>query len=246
MQTQLIYTVIIRKRKTVLCEFTESSGSFSLIVKRLLEKLNKIEQTQFRVGFTLENYMFYCLLIDNIYIITMMTITPLTSNINDLLFAFLYKIHSTVLSSVDADKLKKAPAYSLDEGVNIFKDNMNLFNQNLKEHFNDFVGKANKIPIEDSLNNQVFDTGNPFAILTKSQIHENQPNEFEKSEIRETSMIQFGNPDTEKTFLREEFYFNETDEGYTQSNFKKNKWIYISILAVVLIIAVILLILFGL
>ena len=37
MQDKIIYTAIIRKKKSVLCEYTEYSGKFAQITKKVLQ-----------------------------------------------------------------------------------------------------------------------------------------------------------------------------------------------------------------
>ena len=80
---RIIYTTIVRKKHTILVEFTDCSGNFSQIAIGIIDEvLNsiEIEPYQYKAKFIYGKYAFYIIKDHNIYIILMVRAKNIKSN----------------------------------------------------------------------------------------------------------------------------------------------------------------------
>ena len=156
MSNQIIYSLIVRKKTTILCEFSEHSGNFQQITLKIIKKALGIQQTKFRSLIPYDDYFFYVLSIDNIFIISL--IQNLTDNLlappegggveeNSNIFSFNKYLYDKMLVGKTIEEINKAEAFSLEEFVNILKLSMTAFNIK-PESFNDKLNDE-EFPLED-------------------------------------------------------------------------------------------------
>ena len=129
----LVYSAIIREKRTILSEYTEFSGNFSQIITQImkeiilkLENIPKICRTYFYYG----KYSIFCLKYNKVYIITMFP--NIRVNNKEIIFAFLYSIFDSLKSKkgMDIEKLEKMKAYTLSSFSEVFAEKIKLFNSN--------------------------------------------------------------------------------------------------------------------
>lgn len=156
MSNQIIYSLIARKKKTILCEFSEHSGNFQQISLKVIKKALGIQQTRFRSLIPYDDYLFYVLVVDNIFIISLTQ--NLTENLlappegggleeNSNIFSFNKYLYDKVIIGKTIEEINKAEAFSLEEFVNTMKLSMMAFNIK-PESFNDKINEE-EFPLED-------------------------------------------------------------------------------------------------
>lgn len=156
MSNQIIYSLIARKKKTILCEFSEHSGNFQQISLKVIKKALGIQQTRFRSLIPYDDYLFYVLVVDNIFIISLTQ--NITENLlappegggleeNSNIFSFNKYLYDKVIIGKTIEEINKAEAFSLEEFVNTMKLSMMAFNIK-PESFNDKINEE-EFPLED-------------------------------------------------------------------------------------------------
>ena len=173
---KIIYTAIIKKKHTILTEFTDCSGNFSQITEGIMNEVINVlenEPSKYKAKFIYGKYIFYVLKDNKIYIITM-TKPPKVKTDNDSLFYnFLLIIHeelSKKKSNIFENPGKLRP-YSLSDFSLELKTKTIQFNGG-ESKFNDtIVNKQKDIIKFDILNEQKFDEYKQFPILSNEQVH---------------------------------------------------------------------------
>lgn len=200
MQDNIIYTAIIRKKKSVLCEYTEYSGKFAQITKKVLSQLNSIDKSNsFRASFSFGKYQFTVIHESNIYVLTMSDKISINSEQENYLFAFVYKIHSLLINQYTKEQLTNSHPYSLTEFVKVIDDNTHYFNKRVKKVFDEYIQRAVDIEAESSLNRQRIECEIDFAIMAPADVHEDNPKEFDPLEIRASTYIKYQIPKSTTT-----------------------------------------------
>jgi hypothetical protein len=173
---KIIYTAIIKKKHTILTEFTDCSGNFSQITEGIMDEVINVlenEPSIYKAKFIYGKYIFYVLRDNKIYIITMIKPQKIKTD-NDLLFYnFLLIIHEELSKKKQNifEKPGKLRAYSLSELSPELKAKTIKFN-NGEIKFNDaIVNKQKDIMKFDILNEQKFDEYKQFPILSNEQVH---------------------------------------------------------------------------
>jgi hypothetical protein len=173
---KIIYTAIIKKKHTILTEFTDCSGNFSQITEGIMDEVINVlenEPSIYKAKFIYGKYIFYVLRDNKIYIITMIKPQKIKTD-NDLLFYnFLLIIHEELSKKKQNifEKPGKLRAYSLSELSPELKAKTIQFN-NGEIKFNDaIVNKQKDIIKFDILNEQKFDEYKQFPILSNEQVH---------------------------------------------------------------------------
>jgi hypothetical protein len=263
---KIIYTAIIKKKHTILTEFTDCSGNFSQITEGIMDEVINVlenEPSIYKAKFIYGKYIFYVLRDNKIYIITMIKPQKIKTD-NDLLFYnFLLIIHEELSKKKQNifEKPGKLRAYSLSELSPELKAKTIQFN-NGEIKFNDaIVNKQKDIIKFDILNEQKFDEYKQFPILSNEQVHSDKNVMSTEIELNTTdqmdkTMDSFNDdllrstlmPDDRKNMEDEEIPLpmkpinsTEFDAGFRQKKRKIACPIIIIIIIIILIIISILL-----
>lgn len=200
MQDNIIYTAIIRKKKSVLCEYTEYSGKFAQITKKVLSQLNSIDnRNSFRASFSFGKFQFTSIYQNNIYVLTMSDKISINTEQENYLFAFVYKLHSLLSTQYTNEQISNCHPYSLTDFVKVLDDNTHYFNKRVKKVFDEYIQSAVDIQAEPSLNRQRIECEIDFAIMAPSDVHDDNPKEFDPLEIRASTYIKYQIPQTAPT-----------------------------------------------
>ncbi len=175
-QEKIIYTAILRKKHTILTEFTDCSGNFSQITSGIMDEVINVidnEPDKYKAKFFYGKYIFHVLKDNKIYIITMAKPQKTKTDNDTLFFSFLFSVHE------DLNKKKKnifenpgkLRAYSLADFSPELKIKVIQFN-NGEIKFNDIIiNKQNNINKLDNLNEKQFEEYKQFPILSNEQVH---------------------------------------------------------------------------
>ena len=134
----IIYTVITRNRKTVLCEFTRHNGNFQQISMHLLGKISQDVKTLSieydRYKFYLKNEILYS---DNenkhdenlkgMFVISFMCLINKDEDSEEIIFEYLETIKVKFFSLFDRKIIEKSFAYSLGEFITVLKNQMKIY-----------------------------------------------------------------------------------------------------------------------
>lgn len=213
MQDNLVFSSVIRKRKTVLCEFTNNCGKFHKLIKSALQKLNSVEdKDEFRCTFRFDQYHFFCLFSDSIYIITIIVSDKeMKSEEEHILYGFNYKLYSTLNQTYSNEQLMQKKPYSLVEFLPKLRENVQLFNSKSYKSFSDQIQRALMIVHEESLNRKTFEFDFPInypLVMKVSEAHEDSPKDLDPLEIRASTYKKYkvesknlSRNDTSESFL---------------------------------------------
>ena len=173
---KIIYTAIIKKKHTILTEFTDCSGNFSQITEGIMDEVINVlenEPSIYKAKFIYGKYIFYVLRDNKIYIIIMIKPQKIKADNDSLFYNFLLIIHEELSKKKQNifEKPGKLRAYSLSELSPQLKEKTIQFN-NGEIKFNDaIVNKQKDIIKFDILNEQKFDEYKQFPILSNEQVH---------------------------------------------------------------------------
>lgn len=170
---RIIYTAIVRKKHTILVEFTDCSGNFSQIAIGIIDEvLNsiEIEPYQYKAKFIYGKYAFYIVKDHNIYIILMVRAKNMKSNIDFLFYNFLFNIRADVSKKIDIDDPFKLRPYSLGDYLPELKTKVFEFNKS-EIKFNDNLDKPTDINKFELIDNKIFNENKLFPILSNAQVH---------------------------------------------------------------------------
>ena len=170
---RIIYTAIVRKKHTILVEFTDCSGNFSQIAIGIIDEvLNsiEIEPYQYKAKFIYGKYAFYIVKDHNIYIILMVRAKNIKSNIDFLFYNFLFNIRKDISTKIDVDDPYKLRSYSLGAYLPELKAKVIEFNKS-EINFNDNLDKPTDINKFELLDNKIFNESKIFPILSNAQVH---------------------------------------------------------------------------
>lgn len=260
---KIIYSSIVRKKHTILTEYTDCSGNFSQITKGIMDEVINIienEPNQYKAKFTYGKYIFHIFKEYNIYIITMSKPMKSKSIDDSLFFNFLFNIREDISRKIDFEDALKLRPYSLSYYWPQFKEKVTQFNEGELIFNNILIDKQNKIKSFELINNKNFDEDKIFPILSNAQVHSERnilPNE-EKIIETEKSMdtIDSFNEDILKSLLSDKKNVLNTDDDslipmntIRQTDFdlnfrekkRKNKWIKFIIPIIILIIIILVL-----
>ena len=171
---RLIYSAILRKKHTILTEFTDCSGNFSQITVSIMDEVIntiEIEPDQYKAKFNYGKYVFYILKDYKIYILSMISSNNHIKNTDNLFFNFLFDIHEDISKNINFNNPGKLNAYSLSSYSLELKSKFIQFNKG-EIKFNDkLINKKNNFTQFELLNNKVFSQDKKFPILSNEQVH---------------------------------------------------------------------------
>ena len=174
MQQKIIYSVILRKKHTILTEYTDCSGNFSQITISIMDEIiNKKtdEPYKYKAKFFYGKYIFYLLKDNTIYILSMIK-SPKDKLGNDTIFySFLLNIHDDISKKINFENPGKLHAYSLSSYSNDLKSKITQINNGDINFSNNIIDKQKNINIFESLDNKAFDEFKQFPILSNEQVH---------------------------------------------------------------------------
>ena len=174
MKQKIIYSVILRKKHTILTEYTDCSGNFSQITISIMDEIiNKKtdEPYKYKAKFFYGKYIFYLLKDNTIYILTMIK-SPKVQLDNDAIFySLLLNIHDDISKKINFENPGKLHAYSLSSYSNDLKSKITQINNGDIKFSNNLIDKLKKIIKFESLDNQAFDEFKQFPILSNEQVH---------------------------------------------------------------------------
>lgn len=174
MQQKIIYSVILRKKHTILTEYTDCSGKFSQITINIMDEIinkKEAEPYKYKAKFFYGKYIFYILKDNTICILTMVK-SPKAKLDNDTIFySFLLDIHDDISKKINFEKPGKIHAYSLSSYSNDLKSKITRLNNGEINFSNKLIDKQKKINIFESLDNNAFDEFKQFPILSYEQVH---------------------------------------------------------------------------
>ena len=93
---KIIYLAILRKKHTILTEFTDCSGNFSQITVGVMDEVINVlekEPSKYKAKFIYGKYIFHVLRDNKIYIITMTKSHKIQTDNDSLIYNFLFLIH---------------------------------------------------------------------------------------------------------------------------------------------------------
>ncbi|MCQ2816644.1 MAG: hypothetical protein MJ252_05175 [archaeon] len=196
MQSKVIYSCVVKSKKKVLCEYTEYTGKFTQMIKKILDIIQKeeIKEDLFKLSLKFSKYHFYVLFDSNIYFISM-TNQSIFYELKDenYFYSFLFHLNSLLKSKYTQEQLNKAASYSLSGFLNDIKENMLSLNENQKLNMNlkEALNQLEKFNLIDSLNHKEFASDLNLEILDLVQVHENKANDWDPLEIRQSIYEKF-------------------------------------------------------
>lgn len=172
---KIIYSAIIRKKHTILIEYTDYSGNFSQITKGIMDEvINTIknEPYKYKAKFFYGKYIFHVLKDLNIYLLTMTKPIKIKNNNDILFYNFLFKIHEDISQKVDFDNPYKMRAYSLGSYLPELKKKVIEFNKGEIKFDTLLTNKQNDINKFELLDEQKFGEYLKLPILSNEQVHD--------------------------------------------------------------------------
>ena len=152
MSNQIIYSLVVRKKNTILCEYSEHSGNFQQIALKIIRKALSVQLNIFRSVVKYDDYIFYILSINNIFLLSLTDNpnkdnpdTPLVENPS--YFIFLKYLYDKLLKEKSLEDILKAEAFSLVEFVSTMKLSATAYNIK-PETFNDPLNEE-EFPLSD-------------------------------------------------------------------------------------------------
>jgi len=174
MQQKIIYSVILRKKHTILTEYTDCSGNFSQITINIMDEIiNKKadEPYKYKAKFFYGKYIFYILKDNNIYILSMIKSPKVKLDNDTIFYSFLYNIHDDISKKINFEKPGKLHAYSLSSYSNDLKSKITEINNGNINFSNKLIDKQKAVNKFESLDNKAFDEFKQFPILSNEQVH---------------------------------------------------------------------------
>ncbi len=171
---RIIYSAILRKKHTILTEYTDCSGNFSQIIIAIMDEvINTIESEphQYKAKFNYGKYIFHILKDYKIYILSMTTSNNYIKKSDILFYNLLFNIHEDISKKLDFDNPGKLHAYSLSSYTPELKSKFIQFNKG-EIKINDILkNKQKNFDIFELLNNKSFSQDKKFPILSNEQVH---------------------------------------------------------------------------
>ena len=174
MQQKIIYSVILRKKHTILTEYTDCSGNFSQITISIMDEIiNKKadEPYKYKAKFFYGKYIFYILKDNTIYILSMIKSPKVKLDNDTIFYSFLYNIHDDISKKINFEKPGKLHAYSLSSYSNDLKSKITEINNGNINFSNKLIDKQKAVNKFESLDNKAFDEFKQFPILSNEQVH---------------------------------------------------------------------------
>jgi hypothetical protein len=243
MNEKLLYSVIVRLKQVVLCEFTDYTGNFSLITKLVSKKFNELEykNNEIKLKFIVGNYKVYCLKFNYLYIITcLINSKKIDLNLDSNIFCYLFEIKKNLLSKIKIEDLKDKKAYSLSNYLDNLKKLTKKFNNNNKVFHNN-LNKIKNIVDDENLNDKIFDEKSIYSLST-DEVH-NSLDKLNISNLKESELEEMTKPALDDMLILTEENNQSIiskDEGNNEKNinnihYNKKKIIFTIIFLIIII-----------
>ena len=196
MNEKLLYSVILRLKKIVLCEFTDYTGNFTYIINFICKKFNELNyinnNNEIKLKLIIGKFKIYCLKFNYIYIITcLMNSDTIDLNSDSNIFCYLYEIKKNLLSKMTIEELKNKNAFSLSNYLDNLKKLTKQFNSNNKS-FNSNLTFIKNIVDDENLNDKFFDENSIYSLST-DEVH-NSEDKLNLSELKDTELREMSKP----------------------------------------------------
>ena len=191
---KIIYTAVVKKKHTILTEFTDCSGNFSQITISIMDEVINIiekEPSIYKAKFIYGKYIFYVLKDNKIYIITMIKPPKIKTDNDTLFYNFLFSLHEE-LSKIKKNFFEspgKLRAYSLSQFSPELKTKTMQFNNGEIKFNNDIINKQKDIFKFDIINEQKYDEDKQFPILSNEQVHSDKNVMTKEEELNTTENL---------------------------------------------------------
>lgn len=250
MNEKLLYSVILRLKKIILCEFTDYTGNFSYITNLVAKKFNEPDynkNNEIKLKFIVGNFKIYCLKFNYLYFITCTLNSDKIDLENDSnIFCYLFEVKNNLLSKIKMDDLKNKKAFSLSNYLDNLKKLTKQFNSNNKV-FKKNLKKIQNIINDENLNDKIFDENSIYSLSTE-EVHSNS-DKMNLSDMKETELQNMPKPALDDLLILTEDNNNSCisiDEGKNEININyihyNTKKIIMTIIFIIIIITIILLI----
>ena len=189
MQENAIYSAVIRKKNTILSEYTDYSGNFEQTIKKIMKTISEknITTENYKACIIISLYKIFILKESDIYIILLSKInnSEIPNSIN-YSFCFLYNIYSKLKEKFNLNELSHYKAFSLVDFSSILKENIINFRSNPKK-YKEYLDIISSYVTEDSFNNENLNIN--LQIYSMNQVHKEHPKEYDPLEIRATTNL---------------------------------------------------------
>ena len=244
MNEKLLYSVILRLKKIVLCEFTDYTGNFSYITNIVSKKFNEPEYNkndEIKLKFIVGNFKIYCLKFNYLYIITcLINSKKIDLNLDSNIFCYLFEIKKNLISKIKIEDLKDKKAYSLSNYLDNLKKLTKKFNNNNKVFHNN-LNKIKNIIDDENLNDKIFDEKSIYSLST-DEVH-NSLDKLNISNLKESELEEMTKPALDDMLILTEENNQSIiskDEGNNEKNinnihYNKKKIIFTIIFLIIII-----------
>lgn len=202
--SKIIYTAIIRQPKSILCEYTESSGNFQQIAIKTITKLlrEKKQNCKTIVPIVKDSTIMFVLFISKYSYITIAT-NEKEYDINDV-FAYLMYLHIELFKSKSESDLTVINAFSLSEFIPIIKVASTSFNV----HPTTFANvNSSEYPLES---NNINNDDNNMRLLVVTKTEEDVNTQKQNDEMLCGLLLKENKEQKEEILKTVETYLNET------------------------------------
>ena len=123
MQENAIYTAVIRKKSIILSEYTDYSGNFEQIIKKLMKIISEknIEINIYKATIFISKHKVFILKNTDIFSLLISDIKEEEENTNDYVFCFLYSIITKLNKLYKPEELQQAKSFSLIDFRNVLE-----------------------------------------------------------------------------------------------------------------------------
>ena len=182
MQENAIYTAVIRKKSIILSEYTDYSGNFEQIIKKLMKIISEknIEINIYKATIFISKHKVFILKNTDIFSLLISDIKEEEENTNDYVFCFLYSIITKLNKLYKPEELQQAKSFSLIDFRNVLEKSMKNFRSNI-QYYKEYLNIISSYATENSLNTLQIEL--KLSIHSIVQVHKEHPKEYDALEI---------------------------------------------------------------
>ena len=226
MQSNAIYTAVIRKKNIILSEYTDYSGNFEQIIKKMMKIIieKNIEINIYKATILISKHKIFILKYSELYLILISDIKEENKEqINDYAYCFLYSILTQLNKLYKPEELQQAKSFSLIDFRNILENHITNFRSNIK-YYKDYLSMISSYETENSLNNMKIQLN--LSIYSIVQVHKEHPKEYDALEIKGSDISKSLNELSESLI----------DSNNSYNEYKKSKCCKITIIIIIIIL----------
>ena len=187
MQENAIYTAVIRKKSIILSEYTDYSGNFEQIIKKLMKIISEknIEINIYKATIFISKHKIFILKNTDIFSLLISDIKEEEENTNDYVFCFLYSIITKLNKLYKPEELQQAKSFSLIDFRNVLEKSMKNFRSNI-QYYKEYLNIISSYATENSLNTLQIEL--KLSIHSIVQVHKEHPKEYDSLEIKDSTL----------------------------------------------------------